>query len=93
MISLELVGTSETLEFKSFILQTETRGLVTMKTNFYQDLGGGEKAPSLLYYPCHSALLAKLPLHLLYCLCPQLGSLGEWRQEEQRMRENKQRRS
>lgn len=37
MISLELVGTSETLEFKSFILQTENRGLVTMKTNFYQD--------------------------------------------------------
>ena len=44
MISLELVGTSETLEFKSFILQTENWGLVPMKTNFYQDLGGGEKA-------------------------------------------------
>lgn len=76
MISLELVGTSETLEFKPFILQTENWDLITMKTNFYQDLGGGEKAPSLLYYPYHSALLAKLPLHLLYCFLSTTWELG-----------------
>lgn len=76
MISLELVGTSETLEFKSFILQTENWDLITMKTNFYQDLGGGQKAPSLLYDPYHSALLAKLPLQLLYCFLSTTWELG-----------------
>ena len=44
MISLELVGTSETLEFKSFILQTENWGLVTMNAAFSHHLSGFEIA-------------------------------------------------
>ena len=79
MISLELVGTSETLELKPFILQTENWDPITMKTNFYQDLGGGEKDPLFFTILITVPSLQNFPYICYTAFCPQLGSLGEWK--------------
>lgn len=65
---------------------------------FYQNLGGGRTAPSLLHCPDHLVLLPKLPPQLLCYTCLSMTlDLGRRKQEEGRgsggVRESEERRS